>query len=169
MAPRSDTTGKILIGFTAWRPNIQGSGIKGSTTQTTAPGILLTGTENLEHKLTWFGTVRGRLGIASNNWLFYGTGGLIYGGVKSSLTLLIPGNGFTAAGSSSSTRAGWIIGAGTEFAFAGPWSAKLEYLYYDMGRNSVTAIATGDFAGDLLTVSQRTAGSILRAGVNRRF
>jgi outer membrane immunogenic protein len=150
--------------------DIQGSGIKASTTQTFTPPTLITGIETLEHKLTWFGTVRGRLGVAANNWLFYGTGGLIYGGVSSSLTLSTPANGFAAAGSSSSTRAGWTVGVGTEYGFAGPWTAKVEYLYYDMGRDSVTATsAVAGFVGDSLTVSQRTAGHILRAGVNYRF
>ena len=30
----------------------------------------------------WFGTVRGRAGVAINNILFYGTGGLAYGGMR---------------------------------------------------------------------------------------
>jgi outer membrane immunogenic protein len=30
-------------------------------------------------------------------------------------------------------RAGWTAGVGLEYAFLGPWSAKVEYLYTDLG------------------------------------
>ena len=37
----------------------------------------------------------------------------------------LPGNG--------QTNAGWTLGGGVEFAFAGNWTAKAEYLYVDLG------------------------------------
>ena len=33
----------------------------------------------LKFSIPWFGTLRGRAGVAVNNMLFYGTGGLAYG------------------------------------------------------------------------------------------
>ena len=36
------------------------------------------GTADKEYKLTWIGTVRGRVGYAFNNWMFYGTGGVAW-------------------------------------------------------------------------------------------
>jgi outer membrane immunogenic protein len=148
--------------------DFQGSGIKASAARTTSPPCCIPGTSTLEHKLRWFGTVRGRLGVPMNNWLFYGTGGLIYGGVSSSSTWtsLVA----TGTGSSSTTRAGWTIGAGTEAGFGGRWTATLEYLYFDLGRDSVTATsATAGSVGDAITISQRMAGHILRTGLNYRF
>jgi outer membrane immunogenic protein len=144
--------------------DFQGSGIKASASQTTMPPGLITGTTTLEHKLLWFGTVRGRLGIPVNNWLFYGTGGLMYGEVSSSS--IFSAAPATGTGSNSTTRAGWTLGAGIEVGIGQSWTAKLEYLYFDLGRDSVTAIAP---AGQTLTVSQRMAGQILRAGLNYRF
>jgi len=153
-----------VYGFEA---DIQADGISASATNSAALfGIATTST--VEHKLQWFGTVRGRVGVAADNWLFYGTGGLIYGGVKSSLTQTA-NNGYAVSNSVTNTRAGWTIGAGTEWAFAGRWSAKLEYLYYDMGRDTVTTAGTGGFTGDVYSVSQRTAGQLLRAGLNYKF
>jgi outer membrane immunogenic protein len=156
---------KLIWGLEA---DLQGSGIKASATETTAPPGFITGTTTLEHELRWFGTVRGRLGFPASNWLFYGTGGLIYGRVSSSLTFsqaLSTGNG-----SSSTTRTGWTLGAGMEIGLGARWTTKLEYHYFDLGRDSVTAVsATPGFVGDAITVSQEMAGHILRAGLNYRF
>jgi len=148
--------------------DFQGSGIKASGAQTVTPLGLVSGTDSLQEKLPWFGTVRGRLGIpVSNNWLLYATGGLIYGDVSRSSNRMNLFTGTTGTGSSSSVQDGWTLGSGTEVALAGRWTAKLEYLYFDLGRTSVTSFDA--VAGTYLTVSQRMAGSILRAGLNYRF
>ena len=57
----------------------------------------------------------------------YVTGGLAVGNVKNSIS------GF---GDSSTTKAGYALGGGVEAALAGPWTAKVEYLYADLGRSS---------------------------------
>ena len=56
----------------------------------------------------WFGTVRGRVGYAFNNVLFYGTGGLAFGELR----------GETFGLSESHTTAGWTVGVGAEIGFA---------------------------------------------------
>ena len=61
----------------------------------------------------WFGTVRGRVGYALNNILFYGTGGLAFGELR----------GETFGLSESHTNAGWTAGVGAEFGVAQNWSA----------------------------------------------
>ena len=76
----------------------------------------------------WFGTVRGRVGYAFNNILFYGTGGLAFGELR----------GETFGLSESHTNAGWTAGVGAEFGFAQNWSAKIEYLYVDLSDSRFT-------------------------------
>lgn len=85
-------------------------------------------------RLDYIGTVRGRIG-----WLFtptllaYGTGGVAYGGVNLTSSLLTTEPGFnTGFGGStfSDTRVGWTVGGGLEWLFWPNWSAKVEYLYY---------------------------------------
>ena len=94
-----------------------------------------------DDKLDWFGTVRGRLGVlATPNILFYGTGGAAYGLVKNSATITVAG--LSAVASSSDLRAGWTAGGGVEGALGGGWSAKVEYLYLDLGEHSA-ALASG--------------------------
>jgi len=69
-------------------------------------------------------------------------------------TLSTPG----ASVSGNSTHAGWTVGTGLEYAFAPNWSAKVEYLYVDLGTD--TKLATDDV--DLKT-------HVVRAGVNYRY
>lgn len=128
----------------------------------------------VDQKLEWFGTLRGRVGVLfSPSWLLYVTGGGAYGTVKTDLALA----SFTANGtpislvaSNKSDRFGWTVGAGIEGMFASNWSAKLEYLYVDLG--SVGASVTLPTAGALgiaASVNSRLTDHILRAGINYHF
>ena len=73
-------------------------------------------------KINYFFTARGRLGVAAQNVLFYGTGGYAHIGAKSSVT-----DGITTL-SVSGDRGGWTAGGGAEIGF-GNASIKFEYLY----------------------------------------
>jgi len=97
----------------------------------------------------WFGTVRGRVGYALNNVLFYGTGGLAFGELRAQALGL----------SESHASAGWTVGAGAEMALAQNWTAKIEYLYVDLSdsRFAITGMPNGARFG------------VVRLGVNYRF
>jgi len=103
----------------------------------------------------WLATARGRLGYAFGSVLPYVTGGGAFGDIRASSP------GFAGA---TSDRAGWTLGGGLEFALAGKLSAKVEYLYVDLGRFDC-GFACGVTAPD--NVSFRT--NIVRAGLNYRF
>ena len=133
-------------------------------------------------RLDYIGTVRGRAG-----WLFmptllvYGTGGLAYGGVQSSISVfsaLQPPAAtapFFGATTYSDTRVGWTAGGGMEWMFWPNWSAKVEYLYYDLGTvtSQFAMIQTSNvgtpFLGNALQSSARYNGHIVRAGLNYHF
>jgi outer membrane immunogenic protein len=127
----------------------------------------------LEESLEWFGTVRGRAGfMATPRLLLYGTGGLAYGSIKTSgvLSSFNPnGAALAFAGSNTDTHVGWTVGAGIEGMISGNWSAKLEYLYMDLGRfNTATfTLAPGSPIG--VNVSSKFTDNILRAGINYKF
>jgi outer membrane immunogenic protein len=97
--------------------------------------------------------------------LFYATGGLAYGQVDSHSPLV----GATTA---NNINAGWTVGGGVEGAIGGNWTAKIEYLYVDLGRVSGT-FTTGVAAlggGTLLSsFNSRITDNIVRAGVNYKF
>jgi outer membrane immunogenic protein len=147
-------------------------------------------------KLDWFGTVRGRLGITSDRWLLYATGGLAYGEVKESGSAQpanpFPGTTFNAPfqWGQSTTKVGWTIGAGIENALSSNWSWKIEYLYMDLGNvtsnvsggiGNTVGFATpvncyGTLAGCTFaaapaqgSVTSRFTDSIVRVGVNYKF
>ena len=123
------------------------SNIQGSTT-TNCVGIC-------ETRNSWLGTARGRIGYAFDRFLPYFTGGAAFGDVQA-----VPPPGFI---STTDTRIGWTIGGGVEYAFMSNWSAKLEYLYVDLGTMRCPAANCG---GD--TDVSFTA-NIVRGGVNYKF
>lgn len=102
----------------------------------------------LKFSNSWFGTLRGRLGYAWNNVLAYGTGGLAYGGVELD----------TAGLSQGRTHYGWTIGVGAEVGLTPNWTARVEYLYFDLTDRTY-------FIG----TSHGLESSLLRAGVNYKF
>jgi outer membrane immunogenic protein len=133
-----------------------------------------------EAKISWFGTVRGRLGYAWNGVLLYGTGGLAYGEVglsgTSVSTVTTSGAGlgenppFTTVTAKSFAKSavnlGWTAGAGIEGALANNWTWKAEYLHMDLGSVSVSGIAA---TGATFTASSKFTDDIVRVGLNYRF
>ena len=108
-----------------------------------------------ETRNRWLATTRGRFGYAVwDRWLPFVTGGAAFGDIKMS-----PNNGL----SETKTQVGWTVGGGVEYAFLGPWSAKVEYLYVDLGKPSCS-IATCGVATDVSFHS-----NIVRGGINYRF
>jgi outer membrane immunogenic protein len=97
----------------------------------------------------WLATVRGRLGYAAGNFMPYVTGGAAFGNIRTSIA---------GVGDADKTKAGWTAGGGVEAKIAGPWSAKVEYLYVDLGR--------GD---SVLGSDAKFTTNIVRAGINYKF
>lgn len=149
------------------------------------PERLVTTLMAVNKSLNYLGTVRGLIGYAVIPTLVvYGTGGFAYGRVSAKVNgvqahdpvasnRLVAGFG---SGSYSNTQVGWTAGGGVEWLFPPNWSAKAEYLYYNLGNvrfNAGTSTATDTGVGGtgLLwanTVQAQTkfTGNIVRAGVN---
>jgi outer membrane immunogenic protein len=72
-------------------------------------------------------------------------------------------------------RIGWTAGGGLEWMFAPNWSAKVEYLYYDLGTASAANVLSAAVpAGSLLygafyKTSTHFNGQVVRAGLNYHF
>ncbi len=143
------------------------------------PAINITSAQTVSASTDWIGTVRGRLGLLlAPTWLVYFTGGLAYGGSNASSSLVQTGAGTpfvgTGAGSMSSTRYGGTFGGGIEWMFARNWSAKAEYLFYDLGTTAFSYPVTAP-AFFLTPVYQNLVnsvhwqGNIARAGINYHF
>jgi outer membrane immunogenic protein len=135
-------SGQWVFGLEA---DIDWSNIKGSFSSAACPF-------GCETKNDWLGTARGRIGWAFDRWMPYITGGAAFGNVKA-----------TQAGiaSASDTNVGWTVGAGIEAALVANWTAKVEYLYADLGHVDCSAC--------LSATSASFKTNIVRAGLNYRF
>ncbi len=105
----------------------------------------------------WLATVRGRAGYAFDRFMVYGTGGGAFGNLQGAAGVLP---------FSSSTQTGWTAGGGVEFAFTPSLTAKVEYLYVDLGTQSCAA-GNCSKGGPPTTVS--LTENVVRAGINYKF
>jgi outer membrane immunogenic protein len=154
--------------FGAWvwgfETDLQASGQKGGSTFV---GILPLTTLTTDNKLEWFGTARSRLGFLwSPNVLVYGTAGAAYGQVKNSSTATTAGVGSVVA-TFKDVKAGFAVGGGVEGALGNGWSAKIEYLYIDLGKTerTVGTPVIGAFASETF----QTTDNIVRVGLNYKW
>lgn len=108
-----------------------------------------------ETKSKWLATARGRLGYAFDRFLPYITGGAAFSDIEVSVPLL--------GLSQSQTRTGWTVGGGLEYAFLGSWTAKIEYLYVDLGRAETT------FTAPFVANNVDFKANVVRAGLNYKF
>jgi outer membrane immunogenic protein len=104
----------------------------------------------------WLSTERMRAGWDFNGWLLYGTAGAAFADVKAG-----QGVGCTIGLCGEKTRGGWTAGVGLETMFWRDWSAKIEYLHYDLGRDINSNPGT--------PLSALDRGDIVRAGINYHF
>jgi outer membrane immunogenic protein len=116
----------------------------------------------------WLGTLRARVGYAWDRILVYGTAGGAGANVETALTRLPYQN---------NAEFGWTAGAGLEWAFAENWTAKVEYLFVDLG-NAVCnhgyscgydAAATQALPAVNGNYTVKLNENIVRVGVNFKF
>jgi len=107
-------------------------------------------------------TLRARAGIASGNWLFYGTAGLAMASMTVSSS---PGNPNNYPGNNyreeTATANGWAAGLGVETMLTNNVSARIEYLHVNVRHNfEVARFDEGP---------TRARVGTLRLGVSYRF
>lgn len=121
-------------------------------------------------EVDYFGTVRGRAGYAIDRFLPYITGGLAWAHSEAGISCPT-GAPFGACSmpalsgqsrSDDTIATGWIAGIGLDYAFADNWSANVEYLHADFGRDTydLDLFGEGEVETNLNTV---------KFGINYRF
>jgi outer membrane immunogenic protein len=132
------------------------------------------GFSNEEH-IKSIGTARARLGWAHDGFLWYVTGGGAWARIENALTLTSssPPTTFASPVSASFTndKSGWTIGGGVETCLWNNWSAKLEYLYVDLGTFQYGFQTPTTAAGTFATHASddKLQEHIIRVGLNYRF
>ena len=107
-----------------------------------------TGPIPIDAKTDWLASATARVGYAFDRVLLYAKGGAAWShdkyNVQNGLFWGSPANlcvantisvGCNANG--SATRTGWVVGLGVEWAFAGNWTAGIEFDHYDFGTSSI--------------------------------
>jgi outer membrane immunogenic protein len=126
----------------------------------------------------WFGTVRARTGVVVDNLLLYVTGGLAYARFNRDFTYssVVAGVRNFETFSSSATRLGWVIGAGTEWSINQNWSLVSEFMYMGFEKDNQTyacANAAGTCgglgAGTPFRYEYQDSIWVSRIGLNYRF
>jgi outer membrane immunogenic protein len=167
--------------------NIRGSGSYAAT----AGSSLLPFRVDADRKLQWLGTLRARLGVLpTDRLLIFATGGLAYGQNKASASITnLSGSGFgfvpgadgstftcsasktCFAGSGSRTSAGWTVGGGVEYAILNNISLKAEYLYVNLGSQTINLPLVPPSSGNtsLAANFNDAAIQIVRVGINYKF
>jgi outer membrane immunogenic protein len=121
----------------------------GSFISKTWPGFVAT-----QDQLLAFGTLTARAGFAADNVLIYGKGGWTY------MLNEISASGFGMTAWERRFHNGWTAGGGVEWAFAGPWSAKAEYMFAQYFATPYVYLNNRTLAADVHTV---------KFGINYRF
>jgi outer membrane immunogenic protein len=131
---------------------------------------------NGKASLSWLGTTRARVGFVAtpdNRLMIYATGGIAYGGGSTNFSVFDSTTGSFWTGNPSSTRVGWTIGGGVEYAVTNNITIKGEYLYADLGSTDFTTVgnaaAATFFPGVFASGHLSYNASIFRAGVNYKF
>ena len=130
-----------------------------------------TGSASVRTDMDWFGTVRARAGwLASQQMLFYATGGLAYADLDRTASASVVNNGVgivvgsSASSSKSDWKAGWTVGGGLEWLLGRKTTLKSEYLYYDLEDSSITLVDTAPAA--TATYKNENTGHIVRMGLS---
>ncbi len=160
---------RLLLGVEADYSALNGK----SSTTNTVTAVNPYRVETSTH-VDWVATLRGRLGLTFDRSLVYVTGGLAFGEPKFTQSIVQLNFPYVQTGASSSTKAGWALGAGFEYALEDAWSFRLQYLHVDLGTESasvgvcpppntaVCAVYSGSHKIDLALDS-------VTAGVSYRF
>jgi outer membrane immunogenic protein len=108
------------------------------------------------------GSIRGRVGAAWDRALIYATGGVAIGSLHNSYLNTSDGRSDTF----DTTRVGWTVGGGVEYAITNNWSLRAEYRYTDYGHyNDFLANST---AGTV-TARKHETDNMVTAGFSYKF
>ena len=142
-----------------------------------------TQTSDLSSRIDWLATASLRMGfVAADRWLVYAKGGVAFASEHHGVNLVqaFPGRptaGVVAAFSGNAWHTGYLAGVGIEHAFAGNWSAKVEYDYMAFRAQDIMisgpAVGNGPFFIGTANIVQRDRirqdVHLLKFGVNYHF
>ncbi|RBO95890.1 outer membrane protein [Pseudochrobactrum asaccharolyticum] len=115
---------------------------------------------NWNIKTDFEGAIRARLGVSYQRWLPYIAGGVSIARLKDSFSLNNATNTVPVA-ESTTTRVGFTIGAGVDYAVTDNILLRAEYRYNDYGKKSISA--------DNLSLDRKLSSNNVRLGIAYKF
>jgi outer membrane immunogenic protein len=167
---------RFLLGLEA---DFSATGLKGSGTSgplqainPLALGALLGSSAQASRQIDGLGSIRGRGGIIWDRLLVYATGGVAWEHAKYTANEALPnlGNsgGYNNPGSLNSTRPGWVVGGGLEYAWTGKWIVRAEYLHYHF-KDSFFGATTPASPPYGIQYNTETELDVVRVGLSYKF
>jgi outer membrane immunogenic protein len=125
-APTNGFVGGVLGGVN-WQTGAWVIGLEGDFGWNNAHGTgVVVGSELSNHyDFNWTSHVRGRVGYATGNVLWFVAGGLALADFDYTAAFTVT--------TTSATFTGWTLGVGADFAITPSWIARVEYLHDDFG------------------------------------
>ena len=152
--------------------SVDGTGLTNTAVAAFAEGTGVTASTTA----TVQGSIRGKLGIAWDRALIYATGGVAFGGFDTSFSVANPGTltrvPFFAGDGVSTTRVGWTVGGGVQYAVTDNWWVFAEYRYSNFGTVASTGLLAGSprpFAGAFLNANCTLNQNQAQVGFSYRF
>jgi outer membrane immunogenic protein len=163
--------GGIQIGYDYQFPNNFLFGVVADVSFGEIDDSVLSGTVLQQSgEVDYFGTVRAKAGYAVERFLPYVTAGFAWAHSEASIACPT-GAGFGVCSlpdfegqsrSDDTIATGWTVGVGLDYAFTDNWSANIEYLYADFGKDTydLDIFGQGEVEADL---------NMVKLGINYRF
>jgi outer membrane immunogenic protein len=142
-----------------------------NTAAATIPVVFKGSTVTAQYSADIQGSIRGKIGIAWDRLLIYGTGGVAFGGFNTDFDLAAPNRlpPIFATANTSSTRVGWTAGGGIQYAATNNWWFFAEYRYTDFGTLHNSLFANELPAGAFFNGNGRLQENQVQAGFSYRF
>jgi outer membrane immunogenic protein len=115
--------------------------------------------------INFLASVRGRLGFATTNWLFYGTAGVAFIDTDTNFVVVSADDG-PFGFSNSNNDTGFVVGGGIDYKVGSNVSIGVEGLFYDFGDDKQTFIAGED---EPFVLKDQEDFAVVRARLNYLF
>lgn len=115
--------------------------------------------DSYEASIRWEASLRGRVGYAFDRALLYATGGVAFANVNEHDAV-----GGGPSTDNASTRTGWTLGLGLDYAFTPNWIGRVEYRYADFGTFSYQPVVFPAF-----TENHKITENVIRFGLAYKF
>lgn len=129
---------------------------------------------HLSQSLDYLSSLRGRIGWANGNWLYYGTLGIALAGTSTSYTNASVSGAATGLNSfeAGTSQVGVVIGGGAEYALSDSILLNGSLLYYGFGDRTITYQHVGSVVhrnGQQFDFDENYSAFVARIGVSFRI